>query len=236
MDNGWAFSDMNPQAKNKTIRAHVRVGGNCDIKQDLDKIAIDLQADERVTLRMKGLQLMKTVSDYALLGLPRNISLCTVKDLTDYIINKVGDSEPKLVKEQIIYYNVHKGYPSGMTYTPFVEGKPRVDNGRKCFISQVDYNEPQKIGSILDITKNDSLWTKFRGDRAFTLKLVPTYRKYEDPELGAPRSIYQNTVRDTRAFSSADVILYFQGCLTTAGNLWYGVVMCMGIQKSWLQS
>ena len=76
-------------------------------------------------------------------------------------------------------------------FIPFVEGKPREENGNKYFISQVDYTKVEIFGRILDIAKNNSLWGQFWGDKVFTVKMVPTFKKDEDPELSANRPIYR---------------------------------------------
>ena len=196
MVNGWAFSDMNPRLKKKIIRAAMRIGSNCDIKEVMNDIYIDLQTDKKATLRTKSVQLMKTVPDCTLWGLPTAVSLCTGKYSTKYVSDKMDNSRPKLVKKKPIHYNGRKGYPFGMPVISYEEGKPRTDNGRKCFTFQVDYNEAEIFGKILNIAKNKSFMSKFLGDRAFTVKMVPLYRKYEVPELRVRRPIYHKMVRN----------------------------------------
>lgn len=145
------------------------------------------------------------------------------------------DSEPNLVKNRAIYYNVYEGFPMGMPFIPFVEGRPREDNGRNCCISQVDNAEAERFGRILAIAKNNNIWSNFWGDRVFTVNMVPTFKKDEDPELGARQPIYQKMVRDNGSLQLSKSHMIFPGLLDYNKKFVLRRSDANGHQKSWLQ-
>ena len=82
------------------------VGANEDIASIIDGISGDLQSDEGVIIRIKGVQQLKTNSDYCILGLPIAVSAQTVIDVTKGVINKVENK----IKNDPIEFNVHVAY------------------------------------------------------------------------------------------------------------------------------
>ena len=64
----YSFSAMNSRNNKKTIRASIHVEANGNIASIIEEIAFGLQTDERVAMRIKGVKLMQTSSDYCLFG------------------------------------------------------------------------------------------------------------------------------------------------------------------------
>ena len=132
MDSKYSFSPMTERNTKRNIKASMWVGANEDIASIIDEISGDLQSDEGVVIRIKGVQQLKTNSDYCILGLPITFSTQTVIDVTNSVINKV-----EKIKKDPIEFNVHVAYPYGMPFINRDAGRPFEDNGRRAFIFQV---------------------------------------------------------------------------------------------------
>ena len=130
MDSNYYFSPMTERNKKRNIRASMWVGANEDIASIIDEISGDLQSDEGVVVRIKGVQQLKTCSDYCILGLPIAFSTQQVIDVTNSVINKVENK----IKKDPIEFNVHVAYPYGMPFINRDSSKPFEENGRRAFI------------------------------------------------------------------------------------------------------
>ena len=159
MDSIYSFAPMTERNKKRNIRASMWVGANEDIASIIDEISGDLQSDEGVVIRIKGVQQLKTNSDYCILGLPISFSTQTVIDVTNSVINKVENK----IKKDPIEFNVHVAYPYGMPFTRGDPSKPFVENGRRAFVFQVASRDMIRFGNILEVAKDNDLWKSVWG-------------------------------------------------------------------------
>lgn len=186
-NNNYVFSNMNSLNNMKTVRGSMRVSANMDIEELLEEVGVHLWSYFKVSLRVKGVQLVKTIPTQLLMGVSVKMGPNTVKKTTDMVIKEVeGDTSNEWIK-----YSVYVGWPGGMPYTERKPGEPTEDSGRQAFIYQVDAREYQRFSQLLNAAKESHALCDILGERVFTMEMVPTFRKTKPPELEDKKKLYQ---------------------------------------------
>lgn len=208
-DNKYAFSPLNPHFKNKTLRGSLRVGANMDIDELLETVGYHVYTDFRVTLKAKGVQVIKTASTHMILGLSTKIGLGVVKTVTDKVLKQLeGDTEKPWIQ-----YCVHLGWPGGMPFTEKKAGQQTEDNGRQTFIFQVDAKDESRFAGLLQKAKQTHAWNGIWGARMITLEMVPNRNNREAPELEGKRHRYQKAVRQHGSMQLSTGLLTLPGVI-----------------------
>ena len=169
------------------------------IKDIPEAIGYHLWMDEKISFRWKGTQLMDTNASMALLGLDTNafaeyvVQETAVKVFEECETEMYGDTEVN----EVINFCMITDNPAGMPWNnSFQSGEVWEDNGRRCFIFQVDRKQLERLKKILDYAKMHHKWEKYYNNRVVTVEMVPGWRRGEPKSLTRKRPFYQKMVRE----------------------------------------
>ena len=150
--------------ESKLIRGSAILAGNIEIDELISLAEEDLN-DEDIHIKLKPLQVLETVQNYVLVGIPREILASVVEVELKKILDNLGSSCPD--------FAVTQGYPPGMPYDENEFKKRRAGLGKYklTFNIHVSSKEEGKLRKLLEETKRKGLLVKKWGKCAFALKI-----------------------------------------------------------------
>ena len=84
-----------------------------------------------------------------------------------------------------------------------------MDNGRRCFMFQVDRKQLPRLKKVLEYAKMNNKWRKPFNNRVVLVELVPNWRKGEPKTLTLRRLLYQKMICDHNCNNSSTSYMPF---------------------------
>ena len=163
------------------IRFAMRAGSNFPMRETLDRVSNHLHTDRNINVKLKGVQKLVTDSSIAILGLDLD---AFTSEIIMNTMDKVFDQceqemHPQKVNKDKLLYDIEVGNPFGMPWVERKEGQIVENNGRRCFIIQVDKTQLMRLKNILDHAKLNGMWEPHWGKRFVTVQMIPGQKRGE---------------------------------------------------------
>ena len=210
-ENRYAFSAIARDKDTKTMKGTMRIAANVDIEEGLEDIEQDLWDDFKISFTKKPLQECDTTADQMWCGLPLDVGILIVKQVSDKILKPLWISMGNNL-DDFPKYAIIKEWPGGMPWTNRKPGEKYEDNGRKTFVYMVARKDAHKLNKLLEVAKDLNLWAGTWGEKVFTLQMVPNPKEGDDVETEDRREEYQNLVRENGSLAMSRGCTVLRGC------------------------
>ena len=176
----------------------MRAGSNFPMRETLDRVSNHLRTDRNINVKLKGVQKLVTDSSIAILGLdPDAFKPEIIMNTMDKVFDQCErEMHPQKVYKDDLQYDIEIGNSLGMPWVERKEGEIVEDNGRRCFIIQVDKTQLTRLKNILDHAKLNGMWEPHWGKRFVTVQMAPGQKRGELREHTLRREGYQKMIRD----------------------------------------
>ena len=75
---------------------------------------------------------------------------------------------------EILNFCMITDIPGGMPWSVWKKGEEHVDNGRRCFMFQVDRRQLPRLKKVLEYAKMNNKWEKHFNNRVVSVEMIPT--------------------------------------------------------------